>query len=83
MEPLRKSVRARCAFTTTGEPLRASSSAAASTLRASALFTIAPIDESDLLLRQGITAPQGLESLSDLEWDDETDAAYLAALLSK
>jgi hypothetical protein len=49
----------------------------------SALFTIAPIDESDLLLRQGITAPQGLESLSDLEWDDETDAAYLAALLSK
>jgi len=49
----------------------------------SALFTTVPVDENDLLLRQGITAPQGLESLSDLEWDDETDDAYLAALLSK
>jgi hypothetical protein len=49
----------------------------------SALFTTVPVDEKDLLARQGITAPQGLESLSDLEWDDETDDAYLAALLSK
>jgi hypothetical protein len=49
----------------------------------SALFTAAPVDEDELLARQGITAPQGLESLSDPEWDDETDDAYLAALLSK
>lgn len=49
----------------------------------SALFTIAPVDESELLIRQGITAPQGLDTLSDLEWDDETDDAYFTALLSK
>jgi hypothetical protein len=49
----------------------------------SALFTTAPIDEEELLVRQGISAPQGLQSLSDPEWDDETDDAYLAALLSK
>jgi hypothetical protein len=49
----------------------------------SALFTTAPVDEEELLARQGITAPQGLQSLSDPEWDDETDGAYLAALLSK
>lgn len=49
----------------------------------SALFTTAPVDEEELLARQGITAPQGLQSLSDPEWDDETDDAYLAALLSK
>ncbi len=49
----------------------------------SALFTTAPVDEEELLARQGISAPQGLQSLSDPEWDDETDDAYLAALLSK
>lgn len=49
----------------------------------SALFTTTPVDEDELLAHQGITAPQGLESLSDLDWDDETDDAYLAALLSK
>jgi hypothetical protein len=49
----------------------------------SALFTTAPVDEEELLVRQGISAPQGLQSLSDPEWDDETDDAYLAALLSK
>lgn len=49
----------------------------------SALFTAAPVDEDVLLARQGIAAPQGLESLSDSEWDDATDDAYLAALLSK
>jgi len=49
----------------------------------SALFTTTPVDEDELLARQGITAPQGLKSLSDGEWDDETDDAYLAALLSK
>ncbi len=49
----------------------------------SALFTAAPVDEEELLARQGITSPQGIASLSDPEWDDETDDAYLAALLSK
>ncbi len=49
----------------------------------SALFTTTPVDDEELLARQGIVRPQGLESLSDLAWDDETDDAYLAALLSK
>jgi hypothetical protein len=49
----------------------------------STLFTAAPVDEDELLARQGISAPQGLEALSDPEWDDETDDAYLAALLNK
>jgi len=49
----------------------------------SALFTSAPVDENELLTRQGITAPQGLDALSDPEWDDETDDAYFTALLSK
>lgn len=49
----------------------------------SSLFTSAPVDEDELLARQGIDAPQGLDALSDPEWDDETDDAYLAALLSK
>lgn len=49
----------------------------------SALFTTVPVDEDELLARQGIAGPQGLEALSDPEWDDETDDAYLAALLSK
>lgn len=47
------------------------------------LFTSAPVDEDDLMAQQGITAPQGLEALSGPEWDDATDCAYLAALLSK
>lgn len=49
----------------------------------SALFTTAPVDEDELLARQGIAGPQGLEAMSDPEWDDETDDAYLAALVSK
>jgi hypothetical protein len=49
----------------------------------SVLFTTAPVDEEALLARQGITAPQGLQSLSDPEWNDETDHAYLLALLRK
>jgi hypothetical protein len=49
----------------------------------SMLFTSAPVDEDELLARQGIDAPQGLDALTDREWDDETDGAYLAALLSK
>ncbi len=49
----------------------------------SALFTTSTVDEDALLARQGINAPQGLDALSDPEWDDETDDAYLAALLSK
>jgi len=49
----------------------------------SALFTAAPVDEEELLARQGIAAPQGLGALSDPEWDDETDHAYLTALLGK
>lgn len=48
----------------------------------SSLFTSAPVDE-ELLARQGIDAPQGLAALSDPQWYDETDDAYLAALLSK
>jgi hypothetical protein len=49
----------------------------------SALFTLVPVDEDLLLARQGIVAPQGLDGVSDPEWDDTTDDAYLAALLSK
>jgi len=49
----------------------------------SSLFTPPPVDEDELLARQGIHAPQGLDALSDPQWDDETDDAYLAALLSK
>jgi len=49
----------------------------------SALFTLIPVDEDALLARRGIAAPQGLEALSDPEWEDDTDEAYLAALLSK
>lgn len=49
----------------------------------SALFTTAPVHEDELLARQGIVAPQGLDSLSDPRWDDAADDAYLAALLDK
>ena len=49
----------------------------------SALFTTAAIDEDELLACQGITAPQGLDSLSEPEWDDAIDGAYVTALLSK
>lgn len=49
----------------------------------STLFTATPVDEDELLARQGISAPQGLAALSYADWDDETDDAYLAALLSK
>lgn len=49
----------------------------------STLFTTATIDETELLAGQGIDVPQGLDSLSDPDWNDATDDAYLAALLSK
>jgi hypothetical protein len=49
----------------------------------SALFTLIPVDEDVLLSRQGIAAPQGLEALADPDWEDDTDDAYLAALLGK
>lgn len=49
----------------------------------SALFTFVPTDEGELLNRQGISAPQGLDTFSDPEWDDDSDDAYLAALLRK
>lgn len=49
----------------------------------STLFTLVPATEEELLNGQGISAPQGLDTFSDPEWDDETDDAYLAALLSK
>ena len=49
----------------------------------STLFTLVPATEEELIRRQGISAPQGLDAVSDPEWDDATDDAYLAALLSK
>lgn len=49
----------------------------------STLFTSTPVDEDELLAHQGIDGPQGLGALDDPEWDDDTDDAYLAALLSK
>jgi hypothetical protein len=49
----------------------------------STLFTMIPVDEDELLARQGILGPQGLETLADPDWEDDTDDAYLAALLSK
>lgn len=49
----------------------------------SGLFTTTPVDEDELLAQQDISAPQGLDALADAEWDDETDDAYLSALLSK
>ncbi len=49
----------------------------------SALFTSTAVDEDELLARQGIAAPQGLDALVDTQWDDAIDDAYLAALLSK
>ncbi len=49
----------------------------------SSLFTSAPVADDELLKRQGLTEPQGLDALSDPQWDDDTDDVYLAALLSK
>lgn len=49
----------------------------------SRLFTLAPIEESDLLASQGIDEPQGLSSLADPSWTDDEDGLYLAALLEK
>lgn len=37
------------------------------------LFTAASVSDDELMARQRITAPQGLESLADLDWDDERD----------
>lgn len=47
------------------------------------LFTAAPVGDDELMARQRITAPQGLESLADPDWDDERDDPYLRALLGK
>ena len=49
----------------------------------SPLFTVTPVDEDELLVRQGISGAQGLAALGDPAWDDDADDAYLAALLSK
>lgn len=49
----------------------------------SPLFTFAPVEESELLARQGIGEPQGLSSFADREWSDDEDGPYLAALLEK
>lgn len=38
-----------------------------------ALFPTTPVDDDELLARQGIVRPQGLESLADLAWHEETD----------
>lgn len=47
------------------------------------LFTQEQIPDSELLERQAIGGPQGLDALSDPEWDEETDDAYLAALTGR
>lgn len=44
------------------------------------LFTHEQIPDADLLDRQGVTGPQGLDALVDPEWDETTDDVYLAAL---
>lgn len=49
----------------------------------SPLFTLAPVEESELLARHGISRPQGLSSLAEPEWSDDEDGPYLAALLEK
>jgi hypothetical protein len=49
----------------------------------SALFTVDAVGIDELLTAQRITEPQGLDSLSDPAWDDDSDDAYLAALLNK
>lgn len=43
-------------------------------------FTEHPIADEELMAQQGITGPQGLDALGYPEWDDDTDAVYLAAL---
>ncbi len=47
------------------------------------LFTAAPVSDDELMARQRITAPRGLESLADPDWDDERDDPYLRALLGE
>jgi hypothetical protein len=47
------------------------------------LFTTAPASDAELSSEQGIATPQGLDSLADQGWDDQTDDAYLAALLGR
>jgi hypothetical protein len=49
----------------------------------SMLFTNEPMPDAELLARQGISAPQGLASLADPEWDDGVDDAYLEALTGR
>jgi hypothetical protein len=49
----------------------------------SMLFTNEPMPDAELLARQGISAPQGLASLADPEWDDAADDAYLEALTGR
>ena len=48
-----------------------------------ALFTQEPMPDVDLLDRQGIVGPQGLAALADPEWNEDTDDAYLAALVGR
>lgn len=47
------------------------------------LFTEVPVPDDELLVQQRITAPQGLQSLADTEWNEETDDAYLDALIGR
>ncbi|MDX6583013.1 MAG: hypothetical protein QOI10_2197 [Solirubrobacterales bacterium] len=48
----------------------------------SEFFTWAPVDDAELMDRQGIREPQGLERVAEGGWDAETDQAYLDALTS-
>lgn len=49
----------------------------------STLFTGEPTPDADLLASQGIHGPQGLASVSDPEWDEDADDAYLQALTGR
>lgn len=51
------------------------------TFEQSPMFTEQRIPLDRLMAEQSIDAPQGLDALSDPDWDDEADAAYLDALL--
>ena len=43
-------------------------------------FTEKPLSDAALMTAQGITGAQGLDALSDPEWDDDTDDAYFRSL---
>ena len=50
----------------------------------SELFTTEVLADTELLARQGIEGPQGIDALSDPEWeDDEADQAYLEAIFGE